>query len=265
MAGRWHGQWRRCLNRHNRSISAMPEPAHDWPWGWWPDMTFQLPLSVTRRCRARPMGRVLNPLRETGLQVESAEGDRLPLTVHGAPLPVPITYRVPVASAQVKSAVLLAGLNIAGTTTVIEPVMTRDHTEKMLAGFGANITVTTDQDGTRHISVEGQTRLTAQDVTVPGDPSSSSFAIVAGLIVPGSDLTIKNVLLNPTRTGLFDTLLEMGADLEISNRRQSGGEDIGDIRVRHSKLTGVDVPADRAPSMIDEYPVLAVAAILCRR
>ena len=209
---------------------------------------------------SRPMGRVLNPLRETGLQVESAEGDRLPLTVHGAPLPVPITYRVPVASAQVKSAVLLAGLNIAGTTTVIEPVMTRDHTEKMLAGFGANITVTTDQDRTRHISVEGQTKLTAQDVTVPGDPSSSSFAIVAGLIVPGSDLTIKNVLLNPTRTGLFDTLLEMGADLEISNRRQSGGEDIGDIRVRHSKLTGVDVPADRAPSMIDEYPVLAVAA-----
>ena len=209
---------------------------------------------------SRPMGRVLNPLRETGMQVESSEGDRLPLTVHGAPLPTPITYRVPVASAQVKSAVLLAGLNVAGTTTVIEPVMTRDHTEKMLAGFGANISIEVDQDGARHISVEGQTPLKAQDVTVPCDPSSSSFAVVAGLITPGSDLTIQNVLLNPTRTGLFDTLKEMGADLTIANHRTSGGEDIGDIRVRHSKLRGVTVPADRAPSMIDEYPVLAVAA-----
>ncbi len=209
---------------------------------------------------SRPMGRVLNPLRETGLQVESAEGDRLPLTIHGAPLPVPITYRVPVASAQVKSAVLLAGLNIAGKTTVIEPVMTRDHTEKMLAGFGAEISIKTDDDGTRHITVTGQQPLQAQQVTVPGDPSSSSFAIVAGLIVPGSDITVKNVLLNPTRTGLFDTLVEMGADLTISNRRQSGGEDIGDIRVRSSNLRGVTVPAERAPSMIDEYPVLAVAA-----
>jgi 3-phosphoshikimate 1-carboxyvinyltransferase len=209
---------------------------------------------------SRPMGRVLNPLRESGLQVDAAEGDRLPLTVHGAPLPAPITYRVPVASAQVKSAVLLAGLNIAGTTTVIEPVMTRDHTEKMLAGFGANISITVDEDGARHISVEGQTDLTAQDVIVPGDPSSASFAIVAGLITPNSDLTIENVLLNPTRTGLFDTLLEMGADLTIENRRQSGGEDIGDIRVRTSQLKGVTVPANRAPSMIDEYPVLAVAA-----
>ncbi|MCJ8309311.1 MAG: 3-phosphoshikimate 1-carboxyvinyltransferase [Hyphomicrobiales bacterium] len=209
---------------------------------------------------SRPMGRVLNPLRETGMQVESSEGDRLPLTVHGAPLPTPITYRVPVASAQVKSAVLLAGLNIAGTTTVIEPVMPRDHTEKMLAGFGANISIEVDEDGARHISVEGQTPLKAQDVTVPCDPSSSSFAVVAGLITPGSDLTIQNVLLNPTRTGLFDTLKEMGADLTIANHRTSGGEDIGDIRVRHSKLKGVTVPADRAPSMIDEYPVLAVAA-----
>lgn len=209
---------------------------------------------------SRPMGRVLNPLRETGMQVDSAEGDRLPLTVHGAPLPTPITYRVPVASAQVKSAVLLAGLNIAGTTTVIEPVMTRDHTEKMLAGFGANITIEVDEEGARHISVEGQTDLKAQDVTVPCDPSSSSFAVVAGLITPGSDLTINNVLLNPTRTGLFDTLIEMGADLTVSNKRTSGGEDIGDIRVRHSQLKGVTVPAERAPSMIDEYPVLAVAA-----
>ena len=213
---------------------------------------------------SRPMGRVLNPLRETGLQVEASEGDRLPLTIQGAPLSIPITYRVPVASAQVKSAVLLAGLNIAGTTTVIEPVMTRDHTEKMLAGFGADITLKTDEDGTRHISLEGQKDLTAQDVLVPGDPSSASFAIVAGLIVPGADLTVKNVLLNPTRTGLFETLLEMGADLTISNERQSGGEDIGDVRVRHSSLKGVVVPAERAPSMIDEYPVLAVAAAFAK-
>lgn len=209
---------------------------------------------------SRPMGRVLDPLRQTGMQVESTEGDRLPLTVHGAPLPVPITYRVPVASAQVKSAVLLAGLNIAGTTTVIEPVMTRDHTEKMLAGFGADISITTDAEGARHISLQGQGDLRAQDVTVPGDPSSSSFGLVASLIVPGSDVTIRDILLNPTRTGLFDTLLEMGADLTISNRRQSGGEDIGDIRVRHSQLTGVTVPAERTPTMIDEYPILAVAA-----
>lgn len=209
---------------------------------------------------SRPMGRVLNPLRETGLQVEAAEGDRLPLTVHGAPLPVPITYRVPVASAQVKSAVLLAALNIAGTTTVIEPVMTRDHTEKMLAGFGAKITVETEDNGERHISVEGQHDLTAQNVTVPGDPSSAAFAIVAGLIVPGSDVTVRDVLLNPTRTGLIETLIEMGADLSISNRRGSGGEEIGDVRVKTSTLKGVSVPADRAPSMIDEYPVLAVAA-----
>lgn len=224
------------------------------------DVTFVGDASLS----SRPMGRVLNPLRETGLQVrihEEAQGkDMLPLTVRGAKNAVPITYRVPVASAQVKSAVLLAGLNIAGKTTVVEPVMTRDHTEKMLAGFGVPITVETDEDGTRHITIEGQTDLTAQDITVPGDPSSASFALVAGLIVPGSDLTVRNVLLNPTRTGLFTTLQEMGGDLTISNQRQSGGEDIGDITVRHSALKGVDVPAHRAPSMIDEYPVLAVAA-----
>ena len=209
---------------------------------------------------SRPMGRVLDPLRLTGLQVNAAEGDRLPLTIQGAPLPIPITYRVPVASAQVKSAILLAGLNIAGTTTVIEPVETRDHTEKMLAGFGTQITITEDEDGARRISLTGQTDLQAQDIIVPGDPSSASFAIVAGLIVSGADLTVKDVLLNPTRTGLFETLIEMGADLEILNRRTTGGEEIGDIHVRHCQLRGVTVPAKRAPSMIDEYPVLAVAA-----
>jgi len=209
---------------------------------------------------SRPMGRILDPLRETGMQVTAADGDRLPLTVHGAPLAIPITYRVPVASAQVKSAVLLAGLNIAGTTTVIEPVMTRDHTEKMLAGFGADIAVRVDEEGARHISIEGQGDLKAQDIVVPGDPSSASFAVVAGLITPGSDVTIKNILLNPTRTGLFETLREMGAKLTLTNRRQSGGEEIGDVRVQSSSLQGVTVPAERAPSMIDEYPVLAVAA-----
>ncbi len=210
---------------------------------------------------ARPMGRILEPLRQMGLQViESAEGDRLPLTIRGARHMAPISYRVPVPSAQVKSAVLLAGLSIAGETTVIEPVMTRDHTERMLAGFGADIDVTTESDGTRHIRLTGQGELTAQEIIVPGDPSSASFLIVAGLLVPASDITVENVLLNPTRTGLFSTLREMGADLTIDNERESGGEQIGDIHVRTSTLKGVEVPAHRAPSMIDEYPVLAVAA-----
>lgn len=224
--------------------------------------SYDFPVTFTgdASLSSRPMGRVLDPLRETGMQVTGDNGDRLPLTVHGAPLPIPITYRVPVASAQVKSAVLLAGLNIAGQTTVIEPVKTRDHTEKMLAGFGADLKVIEDDAGVRTITVTGQQDLQPQDIIVPGDPSSAAFLIVAGLIVPGSDITIANVLLNPTRTGLIDTLLEMGADLTVSNRRQSGGEDIGDIRVRHCGLKGVTVPADRAPSMIDEYPVLAVAA-----
>lgn len=209
---------------------------------------------------SRPMGRVLDPLRQTGCQVQAAEGDRLPVTLRGAPLAVPITYRVPVASAQVKSAVLLAGLNIAGTTTLIEPVFTRDHTERMLAGFGANIKVETEEDGVRTITLQGQTDLQPQDITVPGDPSSAAFAIVAGLIVPGSKITVRDVLLNETRTGLLTTLMEMGAKLTIENRRLSGGEEIGDVQVAHSPLHGVNVPADRAPSMIDEYPILAVAS-----
>ncbi|MEL6965782.1 MAG: 3-phosphoshikimate 1-carboxyvinyltransferase [Pseudomonadota bacterium] len=209
---------------------------------------------------ARPMGRVLNPLRQTGLQVQASEGDRLPLTVQGAQLPIPIEYRVPVASAQVKSAVLLAGLNIAGRTTVIEPVKTRDHTEKMLKAFGVDLAVEEDAEGALHISLEGQQKLTPQSVLVPGDPSSAAFAVVAALIVPGSDVTVQDVLMNPLRTGLLTTLREMGGAIDILNPRQSGGEEIADIRVRHSPLKGVTVPADRAPAMIDEYPVLAVAA-----
>lgn len=209
----------------------------------------------------RPMGRVLDPLRQMGVQVlKAAPGDRMPLTLRGPRMAAPIAYRVPMASAQVKSAVLLAGLNTPGITTVIEPVMTRDHTEKMLQGFGANLQVTTDRDGVRTIKVEGQGRLTGQTIVVPGDPSSSAFPIVAALLVPGSEVVIENVLMNPTRTGLITTLIEMGGSIELSSRRSAGGEEVADLRVRGSELKGVSVPPERAPSMIDEYPVLAVAA-----
>jgi 3-phosphoshikimate 1-carboxyvinyltransferase len=209
----------------------------------------------------RPMGRVLDPLRQMGVQVvKAAEGDRMPITLHGPKATAPIVYRVPMASAQVKSAVLLAGLNTPGVTTVVEPVMTRDHTEKLLRGFGAELEIETDREGARHIRLQGQGRLTGQTIVVPGDPSSAAFPIVAALIVPGSDIIIENVLMNPTRTGLVTTLLEMGASIEFLNGRDAGGEDVADLRVRHSELRGVTVPANRAPSMIDEYPVLAIAA-----
>lgn len=213
----------------------------------------------------RPMGRVLDPLREMGVQVVARSRDRLPLSIHGPKVAAPIEYRVPMASAQVKSAVLLAALNTPGITTVVEPIMTRDHTEKMLEGFGASIEVETDKDGVRHIRLEGQGELKGVGhFEVPGDPSSAAFPIVAAIIVPGSEVTIENVLMNPTRTGLVETLIEMGASIEITNRRKSGGEDVADLIVRHSELTGVDVPASRAPSMIDEYPVLAVAAAFAK-
>ncbi|WP_245456793.1 3-phosphoshikimate 1-carboxyvinyltransferase, partial [Mesorhizobium sp. M7A.F.Ca.CA.004.04.1.1] len=209
----------------------------------------------------RPMGRVLEPLRQMGVQVlKATPGDRMPITLHGPKHAAPITYRVPMASAQVKSAVLLAGLNTPGITTVIEPVMTRDHTEKMLKGFGANLSVETDERGVRHIFIEGQGKLTGQTIAVPGDPSSAGFPLVAALIVPGSDITIENVLMNPTRTGLLLTLQDMGGKIDILNPRNAGGEDVADLRVRYSELKGVIVPPERAPSMIDEYPVLAVAA-----
>ncbi|TPM25612.1 3-phosphoshikimate 1-carboxyvinyltransferase [Mesorhizobium sp. B2-3-5] len=209
----------------------------------------------------RPMGRVLEPLRQMGVQVlKATPGDRMPITLHGPKHAAPITYRVPMASAQVKSAVLLAGLNTPGITTVVEPVMTRDHTEKMLKGFGANLSVETDERGVRHIFIEGQGKLTGQTIAVPGDPSSAGFPLVAALIVPGSDIMIENVLMNPTRTGLLLTLQEMGGKIDILNPRNAGGEDVADLRVRYSELKGVIVPPERAPSMIDEYPVLAVAA-----
>jgi 3-phosphoshikimate 1-carboxyvinyltransferase len=209
----------------------------------------------------RPMGRVLEPLRQMGVQVlKAAPGDRMPITLRGPKHAAPITYRVPMASAQVKSAVLLAGLNTPGVTTVVEPVMTRDHTEKMLKGFGANLTVETDEQGARHIFIEGQGKLTGQTIAVPGDPSSAGFPLVAALIVPGSEIVIENVLMNPTRTGLLLTLQEMGGNIDVLNPRNAGGEDVADLRVRSSDLKGVTVPTHRAPSMIDEYPVLAVAA-----
>jgi len=208
----------------------------------------------------RPMGRVLDPLREMGTTVVARSGDRLPASIRGASQAMPLTYRVPVPSAQVKSAVLLAGLNAPGVTTVVELIPTRDHTEKMLKGFGAEIDVSLNEAGERVIRLTGQPELKPQDVIVPGDPSSAAFALVAALIVPGSDIIIENVLLNEHRTGLITTLIEMGGDIEIENRRMSGGEEIGDLHVRASKLKGIEVPASRAPSMIDEYPVLAVAA-----
>ncbi len=208
----------------------------------------------------RPMGRIFDPLRRMGVQIVARSGDRLPATLRGPEMPVPIEYRLPVASAQVKSAVLLAGLNVPGTTTVIEPVPTRDHTERMLKAFGAAIEIEIGSDGARIIRIEGRTNLRPQKIVVPGDPSSAAFPIVSGLIVEGSDVTVANVLMNPTRFGLVETLLEMGADIAIENRRSIGGEEVGDIRVRASRLKGMTVPPERAPSMIDEYPILAVAA-----
>ncbi len=208
----------------------------------------------------RPMARVLNPLREMGVQVDASEGDRLPLTLRGPRMANPISYRVPMASAQVKSAVLLAGLNTPGITTVIEPVLTRDHTEKMLSGFGADLEIDIDQEGVRHIHIQGQGELRGQTIDVPGDPSSAAFPMVAALIVPGSDITIENVLMNPTRTGLITALQEMGGQIDIINMRDAGGEDVADLHVKSSELKGIVVPPSLAPSMIDEYPVLAVAA-----
>jgi 3-phosphoshikimate 1-carboxyvinyltransferase len=209
----------------------------------------------------RPMKRVLDPLRLMGVEVlEAASGDRMPIRLRGPKSPQAVTYQVPMASAQVKSAVLLAGLNTPGVTTVIEPVMTRDHTEKMLQGFGANLDVETDPAGVRTIRVEGKGDLSGQVIAVPGDPSSAAFPLVAALLVPGSDVVIENVLMNPTRTGLLLTLQEMGGAIDIVNARRSGGEEVADLRVRGSELKGVAVPPGRAPSMIDEYPVLAAAA-----
>ncbi|MBI1209720.1 MAG: 3-phosphoshikimate 1-carboxyvinyltransferase [Azospirillum sp.] len=208
----------------------------------------------------RPMARVITPLERVGASFVGRSGGRLPLAVIGAERAVPIVYRLPVASAQVKSAILFAGLNAAGTTTVIEPEPTRDHSELMLRHFGARVTVERQADGALAVSLDGQPELTARPVAVPADPSSAAFPAVAAAIRPGSEITLTGVGLNPRRTGLYQTLVEMGADITFENRREQAGEPVADLRVRASELRGVEVPPERAPSMIDEYPVLAVAA-----
>lgn len=210
----------------------------------------------------RPMGRVIDPLSTMGAEFTATPGGRLPLMVRGMCPAVPIEYRLPVASAQVKSAVLLAGLNTPGITRVIEPVPTRDHSERMLTGFGADLTVETDGHGVRTISIRGEAELKPQNIIVPGDPSSAAFATVAALIVPGSSVTIANVGMNETRNGLYTVLKAMGADIDFANARIVGGEPVADLIVGHSALTGIEVPPDIAPTMIDEYPALFVAAAL---
>ena len=216
----------------------------------------------------RPMGRVIAPLSQMGAAFHATPGAKgsqtLPLRVEGAELPVPISYRLPVASAQVKSAVLLAGLNTRGLTEVIEPVPTRDHSERMLRGFGADLNVEVQADGTRIIRLMGEAELKPQRIIVPGDPSSAAFFIVAALLVPGSDLVIENVGLNPTRAGLITVLRAMGGSIEELDPREVGGEPVADLRVRHSALTGIEVDPAIAPAMIDEFPVLFVAAALAK-
>lgn len=210
----------------------------------------------------RPMSRVLKPLQQMGLEVLE-DKETLPLTIRGTSDLVPIVYELPVPSAQVKSAILLAGLAAAGETTVIEREPTRDHTERMLRYLGADVR-SARENGLTRITVEGHAELQGRDLTVPGDPSSAAFIAAAALIVPGSEVTIEGVLVNPTRTGLYLTLQEMGGDVAFLNAREEGGEPVADIRVRFSELTGVRVPAERAPSMIDEYPILAVVAAFAR-
>lgn len=209
---------------------------------------------------SRPMGRIITPLSEVGAHFHAREGGRLPLTLTGARRAMPITYELPVASAQVKSAVLLAGLNAPGVTTVIEPVPTRDHTERMLKAFGARVEIEAHGQGGLAIHLTGEPELTPCPIIVPGDPSSAAFPVVAALIAPGSEIIVEGVTLNPHRAGLYTTLIEMGGDIEVMNQRDEGGEPVADLRVRSSALKGVTVPPERAASMIDEYPVLAIAA-----
>ena len=223
------------------------------------------PVTVTfdgdASLRKRPMKRVAGPLADMGARFAwTADDDRLPVEVSGGELSA-VDYLQTVASAQIKSAILLAGLNADGVTSVTEPEPSRDHTERMLRAFGAEVSVEPDGEGWR-VSLRGGQRLTGTAVSVPGDPSSAAFPLAAALVVPGSEVTVEGVMLNPLRTGLFETWREMGADLTISNRRMAGGEEVGDLTARHSKLHGVVVPPARAASMIDEYPILAATAAL---
>ena len=211
--------------------------------------------------RRRPMQRVMEPLGRMGARFEARDGGRMPLAIVGTDEMVPIEYTLPVASAQVKSCILLAGLNTAGETTVIEPEATRDHTERMLRHFGAEVRVAPVEGGRgKRITVVGWPELKARDIAVPGDPSSAAFAVVAAAVKPGSDVLVENVGVNPLRAGLYATLKEMGADITFENEREVGGEPVADLHVRGGALKGVDVPPQRAPTMIDEYPILAVAA-----
>lgn len=210
--------------------------------------------------RSRPMRRVSEPLSRMGARFVTREGGRLPAAVIGTAQPVPIRYELPVASAQVKSALLLAGLNTPGETVVIEPEPTRDHTERMLRAFGAEVTVEATESGGRVVTLTGFPELTGRRFEVPADPSSAAFPAVAALLVEGSEILLTNVGINPLRTGLYLTLQEMGANISFENLRDQGGEQVADLRIRASRLKGVEVPAERAPSMIDEYPILAIAA-----
>jgi 3-phosphoshikimate 1-carboxyvinyltransferase len=214
--------------------------------------------------RRRPMARVTEPLSRMGAKIVAREGGRLPLALTGASAPLPIAYASPVASAQVKSAILLAGLSAPGETTVIEPLASRDHTENLLRHFGASVTSTPTNEGGRRITVTGQPELKAGDIVIPGDPSSAAFPAVAALLLPQSEITIEGVGINPLRAGLFETLSEMGADITFANRRIEGGEPVADLVIRGGALKAVTVPAARAPSMIDEYPILAVAAAFAK-
>jgi 3-phosphoshikimate 1-carboxyvinyltransferase len=210
-------------------------------------------------CR-RPMERIMAPLRDMGIQFTSREGGRLPITVTGPDTLLPIAYTLPVASAQVKSAILLAGLNTPGKTTVIEPQATRDHSELMLRHFGAEVVVDDLENGTRRITLTGQPELEAADIVVPGDISSAAFPLTAAVLVAGSQIMLRGIGVNPLRAGLITTLREMGAKISIENLRGGEGDPLADLSVRAGQLRGIDVPAERAPSMIDEYPILAVAA-----
>ena len=223
---------------------------HDWQARFTGDASLQ----------RRPMARVLTPLERMGLSVTGDAKATLPLTVRGTRDLIPIRYETPVASAQVKSAILLAGLHAPGRTTVVEPAPSRDHTERLLAYLGAEVSVEDDAGGARAVSVRGDAELKGATIKIPGDPSSAAFLAAAALIVPGSDIVLEGVLMNPTRIGFFDTVKEMGGAIELLDLRQEGGEPVGDLRVCASSLQGATVPASRAPSMIDEYPILAVVA-----
>jgi len=210
----------------------------------------------------RPMARVTEPLRRMGAEIQACDGERLPATVRGAAEPVPLTHTLAVASAQVKSALLLAGLNAPGQTSVTEPLPSRDHTERLLRHFGVTVNSEQEEGGAQTVTVTGYPEISAAQVSVPGDPSSAAFPAVAALILPGSEVTLEGVCVNPLRMGLYDTLGEMGADITIENQRDSCGEPVADLVVRAARdgLRGVEVPSGRVPSMIDEYPILAVAA-----